>query len=90
MFENVVCEMLSISSQPLCVKVATGNCLILWYRETYKDMVMTKSEFRMYTNMYLIGYSMVALWWRHNGHDGVSNHQPDDCLLNRLFGRWSK
>ena len=25
------------------------------------------------------------LLWRHNGHDGVSNHQPHDCLLNRLF-----
>ena len=22
---------------------------------------------------------------RHNEHDGVSNQQPDDCLLNRLF-----
>ena len=28
--------------------------------------------------------------WRHNGHDGVSNHQPYDCLLNRLFRRRSK
>ena len=27
---------------------------------------------------------------RHNGHDGVSNHQPHDCLLNRIFGRRSK
>ena len=26
-----------------------------------------------------------ALLWRHNGRDGVSNHQPHDCLLNRLF-----
>ena len=26
-----------------------------------------------------------ALQWRHNEHDGVSNHQPHDCLLNRLF-----
>ena len=25
-----------------------------------------------------------------NGSDGVSNHQPDDCLLNRLFGRRTK
>ena len=25
----------------------------------------------------------VVLQWRHNGHDGVSNHQPHDCLLNR-------
>ena len=24
-----------------------------------------------------------ALLWRHNEHDGVSNHQPHDCLLNR-------
>ena len=24
--------------------------------------------------------------WRHNGHDGVSNHQPHHCLLNSLFG----
>ena len=32
----------------------------------------------------------VALQWRHNDHDGVSNHQPRGCLLNRLFGRRSK
>ena len=31
-----------------------------------------------------------SLQWRHNQHDGVSNHQPRDCLLNRLFRRWSK
>ena len=31
-----------------------------------------------------------TLQWRHNGHDDVSNHQPHDCLLNRLFRRRSK
>ena len=31
-----------------------------------------------------------SLHWRYNDHDGVSNHQPQDCLLNRLFGRRSK
>ena len=30
------------------------------------------------------------LRWRHNGRDSVSNHQPLDCLLNRLFRRRSK
>ena len=30
------------------------------------------------------------LHWRHNDHDGVSNHQPLGCLLNRLFRRRSK
>ena len=27
--------------------------------------------------------------WRHNEHDGVSNHQHHDCLLSRLFRRRS-
>ena len=31
-----------------------------------------------------------TLQWRHNGHDGVSNHQPRHCLLNRSFGRRAK
>ena len=31
-----------------------------------------------------------SLEWRHHGHDGVSNHQPYGCLLNRLFGCRSK
>ena len=31
-----------------------------------------------------------SLQWRHNEPDGVSNHQPRDCLLNRLLGRRSK
>ena len=30
------------------------------------------------------------LRWRHNDGDSVSNHQPHDCLLSRLFGRTSK
>ena len=31
-----------------------------------------------------------ALLWRHNGRDGVSNHQPHDCLLNHIFRPRSK
>ena len=39
---------------------------------------------------------MVRLLWdhgpfSHNGRDGVSNHQPHECLLKRLFRRrWKK
>ena len=33
---------------------------------------------------------MLALQWRHNERDGVSNHQCFDCLLNCLFRRRSK
>ena len=31
-----------------------------------------------------------TLRWRHNDHDGGSNHQPHGCLLNRLFRLKSK
>ena len=31
-----------------------------------------------------------SLRWRHNELDGVSDHQPDDCLHNLLFRRRSK
>ena len=44
----------------------------------------------------IYGYpSIYLLWrkplqWRHNGRDGISNHQPHDCFLNRLFIHRSK
>ena len=31
-----------------------------------------------------------SLQWCHNERNGVSNRQPHDCLLNRLFRRRSK
>ena len=34
--------------------------------------------------------TVMALRWRHNELDGVSDHQPHDCLLNLLFRRRSK
>ena len=43
--------------------------------------------------MSLVHFLLICVWthypplrWRHNGHNGVSNHQPHHCLLNRLFG----
>ena len=33
---------------------------------------------------------MLSIPWRHNERDGVSNHQPHDCLPNNLFRRRSK
>ena len=35
-------------------------------------------------------YTFSALLWGHNGRDGVSNHQPHDCLLICLFRRRPK
>ena len=36
------------------------------------------------------GIIMRSLHWRHNERDGVSNHQPHDCLPHRLFRLRSK
>ena len=35
-------------------------------------------------------FVLATLQWHHNGHDSVSNHQPHDCLLSRLFRHRSK
>ena len=35
-------------------------------------------------------FTRTSFQWRHNECDGVSNHQPHDCLLKRLFRRRSK
>ena len=35
-------------------------------------------------------FALKALQWRYNGRDGVSNYQPQDCFLNRLFRHRSK
>ena len=34
--------------------------------------------------------NQASLQWHHNGRVSVSNHQPHDCLLKRLFGCRSK
>ena len=34
--------------------------------------------------------NFIALQWRHNDRNGISNHQDLDCLLNHLFRHRSK
>ena len=48
--------------------------------------------FHFLDNIFLFGerYLIYSLQRRHNGCDGVSNQQPHDCLLRRLFRRRSK
>ena len=38
-----------------------------------------------YRYMMSAGFSAVALQWRHNEQDSVSNHQSHNCLPNCLF-----
>ena len=43
-----------------------------------------------YFERYASYFCSKTLHWRHNYHDGFSNHQPYDGLLNHLFRRRSK
>ena len=52
-----------------------------WLKPHCIAKLMTKSSVRI---------DAESLQWRHNERDSVSNHQPHDCLLNRLFRRRSK
>ena len=37
------------------------------------------------TAMSIVWSAIAKFQWRHNGRNGVSNHQPHNYLLNRLF-----
>ena len=47
-------------------------------------------NFAVYVCTMLYHVNSISLQWRHNERDGVSNQQPHDCLLNRLFRHMSK
>ena len=45
---------------------------------------------KLHTNTLAARFYQWSLHWRHNGRDGVSNHQLHYCWLNPLFRRKSK
>ena len=56
-------------------------------------LTRTTLHISAWSNLLFLGmqhHHAFTSWWRHNVNDWVSNHQPRDCLLNRLFRRWSK
>ena len=63
----------------------------IWKPNLYMNIFLkniTQSQQLLYT--IIDAGRWASLQWHHNGRDSVSNHQPHDCLLNRLFGRRSK
>ena len=60
------------------------------YTMNLRVMLLSCKDFTKSTAHLKILQTAVSLQWRHNGRDGVSNHQPHDCLLNHLFRRRSK
>ena len=81
----------------LCVLLYFG---IIWPRPNawiyhvewfYRDTLDFNLELRRVITVHIFLRGIIrSLQWGHNGRDEVSNHQPHDCLLNRLFRRRSK
>ena len=74
----------------------------LFFNSTFfKSLLKLTKKFKFALWAHLCGWPQITgrlssqrpampLRWRHNGRDSVSNHQPHDCLLNRLLRRRSK
>ena len=67
---------------------------VIRMRKRLRDFVLISVDrerpaFIFIGNPYIVK-SLESLQWRHNGHDGVSNHQPHGCLLNRFFKAQTK
>ena len=58
--------------------------------DVFFDLRLNKPLSKQSWRLWFETPSRSSLHWRHNDHDGVSNHQPHGCLLNRLFRRRSK
>ena len=59
--------------------------------DIHPKQLRTRCIFRTQYHLNCVAsHTTKTLHWRHNDHGGVSNHQPHDCLLNRLFRRRSK
>ena len=66
---------------------------VTWKMFPFDDVIMCRLILlcKKYLIMYILSRRTVyALQWRHDECDGISNHQPHDCLLNHLFRRRSK
>ena len=77
-----------IACHCLWIKIRNFSFKKMHFKMASSNLVLFCPNLNKWTQSYLCIVS--ALQWRHNGHDGFSNHQPYDCLLNRLFRRSSK
>ena len=90
---SVVCFVTNLKKKNMLNK--QPNCL--WFHTSWNLHLpeITCMVYTAYCQICLCPWQMLNVrvslfWWRHNDHDSVLNHQPQDCLLNRLFRRRSK
>ena len=89
-----VLQFYKISSEP----IFTSSLTLVWTKSMYELSRVGKPlsydvsfilHIRLAHHVLTLWWRCISLQWRQNDHDGVSNHQPHGCLLNRLFRRRS-
>ena len=88
-------QYLRVPRRPACTVPHVQMCtLSLWLCRRWarlSDVWMPRKPLLGKWALWLQVPVLLTLRWRHNERDSVSNHQPHDCLLNRLFRRrWKK
>ena len=87
---NLLCHIInrqsvSVRTSSACVLGSWLDCRAIWIgKELFKGgpSCAAIGNYREFADRFVRGST---LQWRHNERDGVSNHQPHACLLNRLF-----
>ena len=80
------------------VAISYNKTTCSFRRNDCQIVVQPDSEFQDLFNIskpvqngrHFVDHFFISLQWRHNERNGVSNHQPHDCLLNRLFRHRAK
>ena len=67
--------------------LSLGTCLCCMVNTMATDDLVTSVTGQGINRIGLVFPEYSAFHWRHNDHDGASNHQHNGCLLNRLFRR---
>ena len=82
---------MTIRLPPSDIKVIIMATLGFQYKSNTVNILKTAVAIQtLYSGIYPLHWTVAtddSLQWRHNEHDGVSNHRRLDCLPNRLFWR---
>ena len=78
--------------------MAFHNANGIWRSEKWKQVVspcrnllqFSSLKFALILVINCLNHDTFSLQWHHSGRNGISNHQPHDFLLDRLFRRRSK
>ena len=82
-------------THPWLVNIGSGNNMVPSGNKPFPEPMLSQmSPYSVPIPLWVnISYGshvlnlLISLVWRHDGRDGVSNHQLHDGLLNRLFRR---